>query len=187
MTNNPEADSDESHAGSHVTSWAGFVKIHRTAARMPKLMLAAVLEVDRATVMRWETGTSRPERPEVVLKLAEVLGVDPDDALVAAGLLPPLLANAPSVSQPQVIARLAELLQDPRTPADARDAILSALSGVAAMAERLVPDQASMSTPPSARTAPRRRHATSRSSAAADVNDPDARHDHSAATARTST
>lgn len=49
---------------------------------------ARVVGVDRGTVHRWESGKTTPTDPEVVRRFAEVLRLDLDEALAAAGLRP---------------------------------------------------------------------------------------------------
>lgn len=53
-----------------------------------KTELARQLGIDRGTVHRWEIGRTRPEDPELVRRIAEVLRLDLDEALAAAGMLP---------------------------------------------------------------------------------------------------
>src|SRR5690606_2516202 len=69
-------------------TWATYLSAARRAAGMSKSELAKVAQVGRATVFRWEAGESRPEQAEIVARVADVLGVDLDEALAAAGLRP---------------------------------------------------------------------------------------------------
>ena len=50
--------------------------------------LARRLQVDRATIWRWETGKQKPEGIEVIQVFADLFGIGLDEALAAAGLRP---------------------------------------------------------------------------------------------------
>lgn len=71
-------------------AWATYVKQARTSAvpSVGQSELARRVGVERTTVYRWETGQQRPENAETVRAVAEVLGLDLDEALAAAGLRP---------------------------------------------------------------------------------------------------
>jgi transcriptional regulator with XRE-family HTH domain len=69
-------------------AWAAYAQAGRNGAGLSKVELARLLGVDRGTITRWESGQTRPENPDTVLRFAEVLRLDPREALVAAGLLP---------------------------------------------------------------------------------------------------
>lgn len=68
--------------------WAAYLAAARERTGLTKAELAKAARVARATVFRWEAGESRPEQAEIVARVAEVLGVDLDEALGAAGLRP---------------------------------------------------------------------------------------------------
>lgn len=61
---------------------------------MSQSELARQLQVDRATIYRWETGQQRPESADTVARFARITGIDTDEALAAAGLKPDTEAPA---------------------------------------------------------------------------------------------
>ncbi|MEU4772926.1 helix-turn-helix transcriptional regulator [Micromonospora sp. NPDC023644] len=67
-------------------NWATYVTRVREHVGMTKSELARRLGVDRGTVIRWESGKSRPEDAVVVTAFAELFDLDVDEALTAAGL-----------------------------------------------------------------------------------------------------
>lgn len=67
---------------------------------MTQSELARQLQVDRATIYRWETGQQRPENAETVARFARITGIDLDEALAAAGLRPDLEAPAEPTREP---------------------------------------------------------------------------------------
>ena len=69
-------------------NWATYARVARESGLLSKAELARRLNVDRGTIHRWETGTNRPESPDMVAAFAQVLGLDVDEALAAAGLRP---------------------------------------------------------------------------------------------------
>lgn len=76
--------------------WATYVLAARKNAgpRLSQAELARRLGVDRSTIWRWETGQSKPEDADIVAQLAEVLDLDLEEALAAAGLRPGVSAPA---------------------------------------------------------------------------------------------
>jgi transcriptional regulator with XRE-family HTH domain len=56
----------------------------RTRLALSQGALASLLEVTQQTVSRWEQGSSRP-RPKMIASLAEVLNLDVDEFMAAAG------------------------------------------------------------------------------------------------------
>lgn len=75
-------------------NWATYARVARESALLSKAELARRLNVDRGTIHRWETGSNRPESPDMVAAFAQVLGLDLDEALAAAGLRPGAQAPA---------------------------------------------------------------------------------------------
>lgn len=75
-------------------NWATYARVARESALISKAELARRLKVDRGTIHRWETGSNRPESPDMVAAFAQVLGLDVDEALAAAGLRPGVPAPA---------------------------------------------------------------------------------------------
>jgi transcriptional regulator with XRE-family HTH domain len=74
-------------------TWATYVRAARTEAHLSQSALGRMIGKDRSTIMRWENHGSRPEDASVVQRLAQVLELDLDEALSAAGLRP--VDNAP--------------------------------------------------------------------------------------------
>ncbi len=77
-------------------TWAAYAKEARTGAVPAVSMseLARRVRVDRTTVYRWETGAQRPDDPDLVVRFANALNLDHDEALAAAGLRPGAAAPA---------------------------------------------------------------------------------------------
>jgi len=73
------------------STWAQFAKAAR--GRISQSELARRLQVDRATIYRWETGQQRPENADTVARFAQVTGIDVEEALAAAGLRPSVEAS----------------------------------------------------------------------------------------------
>lgn len=100
--------------------WASFVHAARERARLTRAELAARARIGRATIYRWESGEQRPERAEVVARLAEATGVDLDEALAAAGLRPATEQPSRPTHQrpplPPELATIARRLTDPGVP-----------------------------------------------------------------------
>ncbi|MEU4777504.1 helix-turn-helix transcriptional regulator [Micromonospora sp. NPDC023633] len=78
------------HVGNTATpdrgTWASLVTTTRERVGMNKSELARRLGIDRTTIIRWESGRSRPEDPAVVEAFAALFGLNADEVLVAAGL-----------------------------------------------------------------------------------------------------
>lgn len=66
--------------------WATLVKTGRIAASMSQQALADAVGVSRSTVVRWERNTQKPENAEVVVKVAEVIRIDYEQLMRAAGM-----------------------------------------------------------------------------------------------------
>lgn len=75
-------------------TWAAYIRAAREHARLSKTELARRVGKDRATIGRWEDGKNRPEDANLVVSVADVLGLDRDEALAAAGLRPGVEAPA---------------------------------------------------------------------------------------------
>lgn len=69
-------------------TWATYITTARERAALTKSELARRVGKDRATVGRWEDGKNRPDDADLVARVADVLGLDLDEALAAAGLRP---------------------------------------------------------------------------------------------------
>lgn len=69
-------------------TWATYAQAAREGAGLSKSELGRRLGVDRATIHRWETGQTRPDVIDVVVKFADVLTLDLDEVVAAAGMSP---------------------------------------------------------------------------------------------------
>lgn len=76
--------------------WGAYVKAARERRSLSQVALARLLSVDRATIYRWEAKQQRPENVDTVVTVAQVLALDVEEALAAAGLRP-AGAEAPPV------------------------------------------------------------------------------------------
>lgn len=116
--------------------WATFVKSCRAAAKMTGAELSRRLHIDRATLWRWETGKQRPENGEIVAALADLFGVDLDEALASAGLRPMEVARPqPDPPLDPSLADLVRILEDKDTPEDEKEYIRSTMRRLVEMAE----------------------------------------------------
>jgi transcriptional regulator with XRE-family HTH domain len=114
-------------SGSVRGTWATLVTAAREAVGMTKVELGRRLDVDRATIMRWEAGSSRPDNAVVVQRFAALFALDLDETLVAAGLRPE--GPTPTLPEPlhPDIQRLVDRLADPATNEETRAFIMSTL------------------------------------------------------------
>ena len=130
-------------SGSERDTWATLVSSTREAAGLSKVELARRLGVDRATVSRWEQGLNRPEDADVVKRFADLLAVDLEHALAAAGLRP---STAPRPSEPVPtdpdVLKLYRLMADPDTPEETKRQIRAMMRVLAEMADSLPPRKA---------------------------------------------
>lgn len=69
-------------------TWATFAGTARKDLGLTREEFADRIGVERTTPWRWETSRTVPNDQELVLRFAAVAGVDPDQALAAAGLKP---------------------------------------------------------------------------------------------------
>lgn len=124
-------------------TWAALVATLREAAGMSKVELARRLNVDRATVMRWENGSTRPEQADVVARFAELFATDLDEALMAAGLLPVSRPVAPrhEPTDPDVL-KLLRMLADPDVPDPIKEQVRATLKFLADLADSQPPRKA---------------------------------------------
>ena len=90
---------------------------------LSKAELARRLQVDRGTVHRWETGANRPENPDVVQAFAQLLGLDVEEALAAAGLRPGV--QAPAEPTREADEEIELVRTDPKLDADMKRKIIA--------------------------------------------------------------
>ncbi len=104
--------------------------------------LSRRLNVDRATIWRWEAGKQSPENADLIKAFADLFALDVDDALKAAGLRPTTEIR-PAVSTPTDpdVLKLMRLLADPDTPEDIKEQVRAMLKVLNAMAEVRTPKQ----------------------------------------------
>lgn len=118
-------------------TWATLVKRMRAATGMTGAELARRLDVDRATIWRWEAGRQKPESANLIKAFADIFGIEVEDALAAAGLRPsgePVPAPANPPMDPDVL-KLMRMLADPDTPEATKLQIRAMLRVLADMAE----------------------------------------------------
>jgi transcriptional regulator with XRE-family HTH domain len=115
-------------------TWATLVQTAREAAGIAKVELARRLSVDRATILRWETGATRPEQSDVVQRFADLFAIDLDTALAAAGLRPAEITTRPEPRDPDV-QRLIQIFDDPYTSAATKDQIRTTMRALLDLAE----------------------------------------------------
>ncbi|HET8682053.1 MAG TPA: helix-turn-helix transcriptional regulator [Micromonosporaceae bacterium] len=117
-------------------AWAELVKAMRSATGMSGAELARRLEVDRATIWRWEAGRQRPENSDLVHRFAQLFSLDLDEALDAAGLRP-ASARRPDRERPVPmdpdLKELLRKLADPSTSPATKDFIRRTLSYLASL------------------------------------------------------
>lgn len=116
-------------------TWATLVSTAREAAGLSKVELARRLNVDRATIGRWEQGLTRPEQADVVQRFADLLALDLDECLIAAGLRPAELRQAPPREMDPDVLKLMRMLSDPDTPEATKEQIRAMLRVLADLAE----------------------------------------------------
>lgn len=107
---------------------------------MNRTAFAAAAGIGRTTAWRWENSDQRPENIEVVARVAEVLGLDLDEALAAAGLRP--AAEPPSVPTRQErpieddLRILNDRLTDPNVSAEEKHLIRAHVAYLIELAKR---------------------------------------------------
>jgi transcriptional regulator with XRE-family HTH domain len=107
-------------------TWAAYATASREAAGLNKSALARRLDVDRATVSRWETGATRPDSAETVVAFADLFGLDRDEALSAAGFRPGTTdaPARPAPLDPREDPVIRAILDDPRWSDDQREELV---------------------------------------------------------------
>lgn len=119
--------------------WSTLVAAVRSAMGLSKAAFGRLINVDRGTVHRWESGQFRPATAQDVVKFAKATGVDLHGALRAAGFLPLGPDERPAAPpQPPLdpdLALLARRLADPATPRAEREIIRAALRHLARLSE----------------------------------------------------
>lgn len=121
-----------------IGTWATLVKRVREAAGMSGAELARRLDVDRATIWRWEVGRQKPESPDLIKAFATLFGLDIDEVLRIAGLRPsddePRPAEAAPID-PDVL-KLMRILADPDTDAATKAHVRAMMQTLAELAEK---------------------------------------------------
>jgi transcriptional regulator with XRE-family HTH domain len=114
------------------STWAAYLRAARRAADLTPAGLAKAASVGRATIYRYEAGEARPERVEIVIRIADALGLDLDEALIAAGLRPGAAVARPRRQVPPdpEVALLQRRLSDPATPERDREMIRDFLRAI---------------------------------------------------------
>lgn len=100
------------------SAWATLVKQLRAAAKMTGAELARRLDVDRATIWRWETGKQKPDSIDVIEAFASLFAIDVEEALTAAGLRSAReeVTPSPELRFDPGVLELQRMLDDPETP-----------------------------------------------------------------------
>lgn len=117
-------------------SWATLVRRVRTSAGMSGAELARRLDIDRATIWRWEADKQRPESAETVQAFAELFGLDLDETLAAAGMRPGRERERPSPPVDPDVLQLYKMLADPDVPAAVKQQIRTMMRALLELAER---------------------------------------------------
>jgi len=125
-------------------TWATLVKRMRAATNMTGAELARRLDVDRATIWRWEAGRQKPESPDLIKAFADLFGLDVEEALRAAGLRPTEDAQPEPPREhtdPDVLA-FYRLLADPDTSEDIKAQARAMMRLLTEMAANMPPRKA---------------------------------------------
>ncbi|WP_158619070.1 helix-turn-helix transcriptional regulator [Micromonospora sp. M71_S20] len=120
-------------------AWASLVTKTRERVGMNKSELARRLGIDRTTIIRWESGKSRPEDPTVVEAFAQLFGLDADEVLTAAGLRTGSPSSGRSTSDPPLdpdLVIIMRRLNDPLTPDAERATLRATLRYLAELADQ---------------------------------------------------
>lgn len=104
-------------------TWAAYIQAAREHARLTKTELARRIGKDRATIGRWEDGKNRPEDANLIVRLADELGLDRDEVLAAAGLKPGV--EAPAKPTVKVDEEIELVRTDPKLDEDMKRRIIT--------------------------------------------------------------
>jgi transcriptional regulator with XRE-family HTH domain len=117
-------------------TWATLVKRLRQVTGMTGAELARRLNVDRATIWRWEAGKQKPESAEIIKAFANTFGLTVPEVMTAAGLWPSG-EPAPRTEAPMDpdVLKLMRMLADPDTPESTKVQIRAMLRVLAEMVE----------------------------------------------------
>jgi transcriptional regulator with XRE-family HTH domain len=132
MRNNPVPDRSD---------WATLVKKLRTATGMSGAELSRRLNVDRATIWRWETGKQKPENVEIIEAFAKLFAIPVETVLDAAGMRPSGAAATQATARPSVpmdpdVQALLDMLADPGTSEAVKEQIRTMMRALAELADR---------------------------------------------------
>lgn len=105
-------------------AWSTYAKAAREGAYKTISELARQLNINRTTLYRWETGDQQPHHPAIVIRFAQAVGVDTDEALAAAGLRPGV---APPSEPTRLVDDEIEIILQARVCAHAKKAMVDRL------------------------------------------------------------
>lgn len=126
-------------------TWGAYLQAALKGAGMTHGELARSTGIHRSTIGRWVSGKRRPDRAGQVVVLAAALGLDTEEAMHAAGILPfPNPPDRPASQRPTDpdLARLMTLLGDPGVDGRTKELIKTQLTALADLAERTARRQA---------------------------------------------
>ncbi len=121
------------------SAWAALVKQCRGVTGMTGAELSRRLDVDRATIWRWETGRQRPENVAVVEAFARLFAIDIEEALAAAGMRPQPAPHRAEPLRPALDPALAEaqaMLDDPNVSDVVKAQVHAMLAAMVEMARQ---------------------------------------------------
>lgn len=100
-------------------TWARYLAAALEQSKLSKAEFARRADVDVGTVFRWLSGRHRPEKADVVARIASAANLDLDEVLAAAGLRPnaepidrPARQEPPLDPRAQIIAENLQIMSD---------------------------------------------------------------------------
>lgn len=125
-------------------TWAKYMQALREATGLSRPAMARRLNIDPATIWRWETGKQKPESPAVPQAIADLFGLDLDDVLTAAGLRldrPPAAKPTPEPTLDPDLQIIMRRLTDPNVSEPERATIRATLRYLAQLADQQQRDE----------------------------------------------